>query len=142
MLAEASAEARSTVARAQAEADERRRRLEEELAALRQEAETRMRELEADTEAVWKKRDELLDGIGRTAGGLVDLANAAAAAFQRQSAGPEEEMLEAEAGGESAPRAVATDQSARAMPAVASEEGGNGESREQVTKSTASRPDT
>jgi DivIVA domain-containing protein len=142
MLAEASAEAQSTVARAEADADERRQLLEEELAALRQEAEARMREIEADTEAVWTKRDELLDGIGRTAGGLVDLANAAAAAFQRQSAGPEEEMLEAEAGAESEPRAVATDQSARATPAVALEKGGNGESREQVAEGTATAPDT
>jgi hypothetical protein len=51
-------------------------------------------------------------------------------------------MLEAEAGAESEPRAVATDQSARATPAVAFEKGGNGESREQVAEGTASAPDT
>ncbi len=69
-LAEASAEAQNTLASSQAEADERLERLREELAGLRDEAETRMREIEADTEAVWAERRRLLDEIGRMASGL------------------------------------------------------------------------
>jgi DivIVA domain-containing protein len=81
MLADAKAEVQNTLARAQTEADERVRRLQEELAALREEAETRRREIQADTEAVWKERHELLEDIRRMSGGLVHLANAAAAKF-------------------------------------------------------------
>ena len=104
MLADATAEAQNTLARAQVEADERLQRSQEELAALREEAETRMREIEADTEAVWKERRELLGDIRGMAGGLVDVANAAAARFPRgEPARPEEEMLEPEAGDETEP---------------------------------------
>jgi DivIVA domain-containing protein len=78
LRAEAKAEAQNTVARAQAEADERLRRLKEELAALREEAETRRTEIQADTEAVWTERHELLEDVRQMAAGLVDLANAAA----------------------------------------------------------------
>jgi DNA repair exonuclease SbcCD ATPase subunit len=67
MLAEARAGAQNTVARAQAEADERLQRLQEELAARREEAETRMREIQAASEAVWKERHQLLDDIRRMA---------------------------------------------------------------------------
>jgi DivIVA domain-containing protein len=110
MHADARAKAQNTLARAQAEADERLQRLQEELAALRQEAETRMREVEADTERVWNERSELLEDIHRMAGGLVDQANAAAARVQRsEPAGPEEKMLEPEAGDES-PSGIAMDE--------------------------------
>jgi DivIVA domain-containing protein len=95
LRAEAKAEAQNTLARAQAEADERLRRLKEELAALREEAETRRGEIQADTEAVWKERHELLEDVRRMASGLVDLANAAAArSHGREPAGSDEEMLE------------------------------------------------
>ena len=95
LRAEANAEAQNTLARAQAEADERMRRLKEELAALREEAETRRGEIQADTEAVWKERHELLEDVRRMASGLVDLANAAAARSQgREPAGSDEETLE------------------------------------------------
>jgi DivIVA domain-containing protein len=143
LLADARAEAQNTLARSQAEAHERLQRLQEELAALREEAETRMRKIQADTEAVWKERRELLDEIRGMAGGLVDLANAAAARFpRREPAGPEEEMLEPEAGDETEPPGVATDESARAMPAVGSHEDGDDESRADVAERTDSRPDT
>ena len=124
MLAGASAEAQNTLARSQAEADERRQRLQEELAALREEAETRRREVQADTEAVWKERRELLEDIRRMAGGLVDLANAAAARIQGgETAGPEEaELPESEARDESEPQGDATEEPTRTMPAVGSEE--------------------
>jgi DivIVA domain-containing protein len=142
ILANARAEAQSTLARAQAEADERLQRLQEELARLREEGETRMREVEADTETVWNERSELLEDIRRMAEGLVDRANAAAARIQRpEPAGSKEKMLEPEAGDES-PSGVATDEPARSTPAVASQAGGGDEPREQVADRTASRPDT
>jgi DivIVA domain-containing protein len=138
-LADARGEAQNTLARAQAEADERLQRLQEELAALREEAETRRREIQADTEAVWKERHELLEDIRRMAGALVDLTNAAAARIQRREpAGPEEEMPEPDAGADSEPQEVATDEPTRAMPAVGSQEGRADESREEVAESTAS----
>ena len=96
-----------------AEADERLRRLKEELAALREEAETRRGEIQADTEAVWKERHELLEDVRRMASGLVDLANAAAA--RSEPAGSDEES---------------------------SEEGRNDEFREKAAESTAAEPDS
>jgi len=92
LRADAKAQTESIVARAQAEADERLRRLKEELAALREEAETRRGEIQADTDAVWNERRELLEDVRRMAAGLVDLANAAAA--RSHSRGSDEEMLE------------------------------------------------
>ncbi len=95
LRAEAKAEAQNTLARVQAEADERMRRLKEELAALREEAETRRSEIQADTEAVWKERHELLEDVRQMAAGLVDLANAAATrSHGREPAGSDEETLE------------------------------------------------
>jgi hypothetical protein len=61
--------------------------LQAELAALREEAETHLRETQADTEAIWKQRSELLEDIREMAGALVDLADAAAARIQRPRAG-------------------------------------------------------
>jgi uncharacterized protein YoxC len=86
-------EAENTVAHARAEADERLEQLREELAALRDEAETRMRELQADTEAVWKERAQLLDDIRGKASGLLELADAAAV---REPAEPGDQMPEPE----------------------------------------------
>ena len=101
MLAAAKEEAQSILARTQAEADERMRRSKEELAALREQAEKRRSEIQADTEAVWKERHELLEDIRRMAGGLVDLTNAAAARIQRsEPAEPQEELPEPGAGDE------------------------------------------
>jgi DivIVA domain-containing protein len=142
MLADAKGEAQSILARTQAEADERLQRLQEELAALREEAETRRREIQADTEAVWKERHELLEDIRRMAAGLVDLTNAAAARIQRsEPAGPQEEMLEFDAGDEIEPRGGATDESAPEMP-VESQERRDDEPREVVAERTVSGPDT
>src|SRR5205823_12414208 len=95
LRADAKAQAESIVARAQSEADERLRRLKEELAALREEAETRRGEIQADTEAVWNERHELLEDVRRMAAGLVDLANTAAArSHGREPAGSDEERSE------------------------------------------------
>ena len=86
-------EGENTLAHSRAKGEEQRQQLGEELAALRDQAETRMRELQADTAAVWKERDQLLDGIRGTASGLLELANAVAA---RKAAESEEEPLEPE----------------------------------------------
>jgi DivIVA domain-containing protein len=107
-LMDAKGEAQNILARTQAEADERLKRLQDELATLREEAETRRREIQTDTEAVWKERHELLEDIRRMAAGLVDLTNAAAARIQRsEPAGLQEETLEFDAGDEIEPRGVA-----------------------------------
>jgi len=72
-----------------------------------------MRELEADTEAVWKERSGLLEDIHRLSGGLVDLADAAAARIQRgETAGREAEMVEPEAGAEERPDEEAREEAA------------------------------
>jgi DivIVA domain-containing protein len=138
ILARSRLEAENTLARSRAEAAEHLQRSQGELAALRDQAEKRMREIQADTEAVRKERRELLDDIRGTASGLVDLADAAAA---REPAEPEEAMLEPETGDETEPRGVATDESTRAMPAVESHEGGDDESRDEEAERTASKPD-
>jgi len=145
ILADASAEAQNTLALSREEADERFQRSREELAALRDQAETRMGEIQADTEAIWKERRELLDDIRGMANGLLDSADAAVARFpSRGPAGPEEEMQEPQAGesDETEPPGVATDESTRAMPAVGSHDGGFDESRDEVAERTASKPDT
>jgi DivIVA domain-containing protein len=119
ILAGARAEAQDTLARSQAEADERRRRLEEELAALQEEAETRLREMKADTQAVWRERDQMLDGIRAMANDLGDIAKASAARLH--------ESPGAGAGNHDEPTAAATDESASAVPAPVAR-GSSGES--------------
>ena len=114
-------EAENTIARSHAEADERFQRLEEELARLRDQAETQMRELQTDTEAVWDERAQLLDDIRRLAGDLGDLADTAAARLPRpQSARPVEETVPDEAGNGTEPPSDASEESARAAAAVGS----------------------
>jgi DivIVA domain-containing protein len=87
IVASAITEAQETVARAQAEADERLQRLREELAAQREQAEARMRDIHADTEAVWNERHELLEDISKMAAGLVELAGAAAQRVAKEEPG-------------------------------------------------------
>jgi len=132
-------EAENTLARSRAEAAEQLQRSEEELAAQQDQAEKRMREIQADTEAVWKQRRELLDDIRGTASGLVDLADAAAA---REPAEPEEAMLEPEAGDETESPGLATDESTRTMPAVESHESEHDEPPDEVAERAVSKPDT
>jgi DivIVA domain-containing protein len=124
VLADAKGEAQNILARTQAEADERLQRLQEELTALREEAETRRREIQADTEAVWKERHVLLEDIRRMAAGLVDVTNAAAARIQPSEPA---EPQEPDTGDDIEPRG--------ATPP-------SDESREAVTETTASRPGT
>ena len=117
LRASARAEAQNSLTRAQAEADERLRRSQEELAAQREQAETRMRELQAVTEALWKERRELLDDIRAMASGLVDLADAAAARMPPQErAEPEAETLEPE--GTEAESGITANESTRAIRGV------------------------
>jgi DivIVA domain-containing protein len=78
IVSDATAEAAQIIERSQADADERLRRSNEEVNALRDRAETQMRELESDTDAVWEHRRELLDDIGAMATGLFDIAKTAA----------------------------------------------------------------
>jgi DivIVA domain-containing protein len=94
VVADARAEAEKIVASANAEANERRRRSEQELAALQEEAQARMDELQADTEAVWKQRQDLLGDIDAMASRLQEAASAAASRFSRE--GPGERPAEAE----------------------------------------------
>jgi DivIVA domain-containing protein len=89
LMARTRAEAEQIVARANADAEARRRRTDEELAALQKEAETRMRELAADTDAVRQDRQGLLDDIERMATQLHDAASAAAARFSHDAASDE-----------------------------------------------------
>jgi DivIVA domain-containing protein len=79
-------QAESTLAEARAKAEEERRQLEETLATLREEEGARMRELQADTEAVHQERRQLLEDIRGRASGLLELADAASA---REPAGRE-----------------------------------------------------
>jgi vacuolar-type H+-ATPase subunit H len=121
-LMDAKGEAQNILARTQAEADERLKRLQDELATLREEAETRRREIQADTEAVWKERHELLEDIRRMAAGLVDLTNAAAARIQlSEPAGLQEETAEFDAGDEIEPRGVAKEPRTDESPEDAAE---------------------
>jgi DivIVA domain-containing protein len=78
ILARSRLEAESTVTRARGEADERLQQLDAELAALRAETETRMREFQADTTAVWEQRRQLLEQVRGLADSLVGLADSAA----------------------------------------------------------------
>ena len=94
---------------------------------LRAEAETRRREIQADAEAVWKERHELLEDIRRVAAGPVDLTNAAAARQRSEPGGPREKHPEFDAGDEIEPRGAEP-------PAD--------DSSEAVTETTASGPGT
>ena len=79
IVSEATASAQETRARAQEDAEERRGRLQDELAALQKHARTRLEEIEAETEAIWNRRTQLLDDVRGMANTLVELANTAAA---------------------------------------------------------------
>jgi DivIVA domain-containing protein len=102
--ASATTEAEDISERSRMEADERLKQLEEKLAMLRDEAEARMSEIQADTEGVWQERRRLLDDMRGLAGGLVDLAEAAAARLPRlEPPEPTEETTYAESEDGTAP---------------------------------------
>lgn len=96
LMARTRAEAEEILARANADAEQRRRQTEEELTALHKEADGRMQELAADTAAVRKEREELLDDIERMATQLHDAASAAAARFVATDGDAESSVVDSE----------------------------------------------
>lgn len=125
VLAEARAEAQDTLARSQAEADERRRQLEKELAGLQEEAETRLREIRDDTQAVWRERDQMLDGIRAMANELADVASASVARLHPSQLAPTGiESADSGAGDQDERTAVTTEESASTVPAGSSRKSG------------------
>ena len=128
-LAKARAEAEETLAQSRAEASERLQRSEKELAVLRELAETRMRDLQGATEAVWEERRELLDDIRGMAARLEGTAREAAARFPHREPGePAEERMSEPEAAEPVPGGVsATDTPTQTMPAAELQDGGDDE---------------
>jgi DivIVA domain-containing protein len=126
ILVRARLEAENRAAHAQADADERREQLQAELSSLRDQAEARMREFQTDTSAVWAQRQRLLDEIRKTASGLTDLADAAAA---QEPAEPDLlEVLEQKTQAETQPRGSKRGAGESAAPAIEAQDstGGSG----------------
>jgi DivIVA domain-containing protein len=91
ILARAKAEAEKTAEESRKGAAELQQRTEDEVAALRHEAETQLRELEADTNVVREDRRQLLEDIRGLAARVDELATAADARFPpREHAEPTE----------------------------------------------------
>ena len=84
LIERARRDAQHLLEQARADAEKRLRRSQKEVAALLEEAEARKRELEADTDALWDERGQLLDGIRELTTDLVSLADTAAARVARQ----------------------------------------------------------
>jgi DivIVA domain-containing protein len=97
IVSEATTKAQDTDARVQAEADERRGQLHDELTGLQEQAQTRMEQIRADTDAIGNRRSQFLDDIRAMANGLVELADAAAARVQSADVA-EEAMSEMSSG--------------------------------------------
>jgi DivIVA domain-containing protein len=139
ILSETKAAAETSLTRSHAEAAERVQRLEDELAAARDQAETRMREIQNDTEALRKKRGELLDDIHARADRLSELADTAATAMPGDTAKPEPATPKPEAG-DDAGSSVATTGSSHAPPASELHET-TGKPRAEAARAAA-EPDT
>jgi DivIVA domain-containing protein len=125
-------EADGILARSKAEAEKTLARARKELAALQDQAETRMRELQADTRTIWEKRRELLHDMQGMAARLEEQASAAGARFPApEHAQPAEETkLNPNAETETAPtRMTATDEGEAAMPALAPDQPPDEESK-------------
>lgn len=92
IVGKANAEAKDAVAKARKEAAEHLMRTQEEVTALQETAEARLRELEADTEKVKQERGALLNEIREYAARVEDVAKAADARFpnKRESEEPAE----------------------------------------------------
>jgi DivIVA domain-containing protein len=136
ILVRARLEAEKTATRAQADADERLRQVQAELASLRDQTEARMREFQAKTSAVWEQRQQLLDEIRRTASGLVDLADSAAA---QEPAEPDLlETLEPKRA-EREPNGSKRDRVQSTRPAVESEESMEGSAPRESAGAARSR---
>jgi DivIVA domain-containing protein len=136
ILAEGRDEAQQIIERSQVEADERFRKLDEELATLREQAETRLHELSTDTDVLWQQRSDLLDKIEATGGALLDLAKTAAERLQRQ---PTEVRNETRSDTE--PPAIATDQT-EPLTTVVGLSSGKSEPDGGRAEPTTTAPDT
>jgi DivIVA domain-containing protein len=110
LIAKARAEAAEILAEARAAAEKSLARTREEVAALQEEAEARLRELHADIAETWKERRELLDDVRGIATRLQEAASRAAARvpLQAPTDRAEEAMLEPEAASETESTEVAT----------------------------------
>jgi DivIVA domain-containing protein len=91
ILARSRAEAEATVAQARKEAAEHLQRSQEEVGALREEAETKIRKLQGDTEIIRQQRSQLLDDIRVIATRVGQVAGAADARFPPPEAAEQEE---------------------------------------------------
>jgi DivIVA domain-containing protein len=130
ILARSRLQADSALADSRAKAKEERQQLEEALAALREETQMKMRELQADNEAVWQERRQLLEDIRRRASGLLELADAAAA---REPAEPDDAIPEPEAVDDIERAGVET-------PEATPEDAASGVSRKRRRTRSTSRP--
>jgi DivIVA domain-containing protein len=123
----AKVEAEEIVTRARAEAAERLRALEQEVEELREQADTRLRKLDADTESVWQERRELVEEVGRLAARLAEIATEAAARFpERQAPEPPEDEM---------PTVAVAAEGSESGPS----QGGDGEPRDEKPPSPAKR---
>ena len=102
--ARSQADAEATVTRARTTAAEHLHSTRAEAAAVREEAEARRRELQADTEMIRGERSRLLDDLRELATRVAEIAGAADARFPPPQAaeGADEENLQAETAGEEA----------------------------------------
>jgi DivIVA domain-containing protein len=108
LIATAKAEAGQILAEARAEAEKLLARTQEEVAALREEGEVRLRELHADIAATWKERRELLDDVRGIATKLEQAAVRAAARVPPPASAdrPDEAKLQQQAAAEPEPTEV------------------------------------
>ena len=110
--ARAQADAEATVTQARTKAAEHLQRVRAEAAAVREEAEARLRELQADTETIRRERSDLLDSLRDLATRVAGVASAADERFP--SAEPPEQTdtvnLQAETAGEEPTVDTATDE--------------------------------
>lgn len=94
VIAKAKAEAEGVLTEARAEAERILARTRDEVAALRDEGESRLRELHADIATTWKERRELLDDVHGIAKRLEAAASRAAARMPPQESEERAETLE------------------------------------------------
>ncbi len=121
ILDRSKAEAEATVAQARSEAAEHLRHTQDEAAALREAAEARVRELDADTETIRQERRQLLHDLRQIATRVEDVASAADARFP-----PPEGAEQTEEGDRQAATAGEAEASDVAEPEVPTADGGKG----------------
>jgi DivIVA domain-containing protein len=132
-LATARADAEEILTRARTEGGERLQRSEKEIAVLRELAEARMRDLQADTETVWEERRELLDDISGMATRLTELASEAVARFAPREPGEPEARSQPEAAEPEPSGVTETEATTRALVEVGPREERGEASEEEAT---------